>query len=84
MRAFAARTMRAMKLLARDVRIPKPLRLVAGVALLPIPGPVDEVVLILLAPVFVAFYREPMQEAWQGADVHADGDQVLRAARLSE
>jgi hypothetical protein len=84
MRAFTTRTIRAMKLLARDARIPKPLRWVAGLSLLPIPGPVDEVVLILLAPVFVVLYREPMQEAWQQADVHADGDQVLKAAELSE
>ena len=57
-----------MKLLARDARIPRPLRWVAGIALLPIPGPVDEAVLILVTPVFLAFYREPMRQAWrQGA-----------------
>ena len=65
MRAFASRTIRAMKLLARDTRIPKSLRWVAGIALLPIPGPVDEIVLILIAPVFFVFYREPMREAWR-------------------
>jgi hypothetical protein len=42
-RGFAARTIRAMKVLARDQRIPKPLRWITGLALLPIPGPVDEV-----------------------------------------
>ena len=63
-RAFATRTIRAMKVLARDGRIPKPLRWIAGLALLPIPGPVDEVILILLAPIFLLFYREPMREAW--------------------
>lgn len=59
-----------MKLLARDARIPKPLRLLAGLGLLPIPGPVDEMVLVLIAPVFLAFYRDPMREAWReaGAD----------------
>jgi hypothetical protein len=65
-RAFAARTIRALKLLAR--RIPKPLRWIAGLALLPIPGPVDEVVLLLIAPLMFAFYRAPMREAWQRAD----------------
>jgi hypothetical protein len=54
-----------MKLLARDQRIPKPLRWVAGLALLPIPGPVDEVILLLVAPILFAFYREPVRDAWQ-------------------
>jgi hypothetical protein len=63
-RAFAARPIRAMKILARDSRIPKPLRWIAGLALLPIPGPVDEVILILIAPILWVFYREPMREAW--------------------
>jgi len=34
---------------------------------MPIPGPIDEVVLLLVAPVLVAFYREPMREAWERA-----------------
>jgi hypothetical protein len=54
-----------MVLLARDPRVPKQLRSVAGIGLLPIPGPLDEAVLLLIAPVFVIFYREPMREAWQ-------------------
>ena len=54
---------RAMKVLARDDRIPKLLRWVAGIALLPIPGPVDEAVLVLVAPLFL-LYREPVREAW--------------------
>ncbi len=65
MRVFATRTIRAVKLLARDGRIPKPLRWIAGIALLPIPGPVDEVVLILVAPLFAVVYHEPMREAWR-------------------
>jgi hypothetical protein len=54
-----------MKLIARDSRVPKPLRLIAAIGLLPIPGPVDEAVLLLVAPVFAIFYREPMRDAWQ-------------------
>jgi hypothetical protein len=54
-----------MRILARDERIPKPLRWIAGIGLLPIPGPVDEVVLVLVAPVFFTFYREPMRDAWR-------------------
>ena len=57
--------LRALKVLARDERIPKPLRWVAGIALLPIPGPFDEAVLLLVAPVFL-LYAEPMREAWRG------------------
>jgi hypothetical protein len=71
-RAFATRTIRAMKLVARDNRIPKPLRWIAGLALLPIPGPVDEVILLLIAPILFVFYREPMHEAWvRGTPVHS-------------
>jgi hypothetical protein len=66
-RAFVVRTLRAMKCLARDGRIPRPLRWMAGLALLPIPGPVDEVVLLLIAPILFAFYREPMRDAWAAA-----------------
>ena len=61
-------------LAARDSRIPKPVRWVAGVGLLPIPGPVDEVLLLLIAPVLVGFYREPMRDAWERAEpTRADG-----------
>jgi hypothetical protein len=63
-RGFLARTLRAVRILARNERIPRPLRWIAGIGLLPIPGPVDEVLLITVAPVFAAFYREPMREAW--------------------
>jgi hypothetical protein len=38
-----------------------------GIALLPIPGPADEAILLVLAPVLLAFYREPMREAWREA-----------------
>ena len=52
-----------MKILAKDERIPKPLRWIAGLALLPIPGPIDEAILLLVAPLFL-LYREPVREAW--------------------
>ena len=68
-RAFIARTIGAIKLLAKDERVPKALRWIAGIGLLPIPGPVDEVLLLLVAPVFLIFYRDPMREAWQRAGV---------------
>ena len=56
-----------MRLAAKDERIPRWLRLVAGFGLLPIPGPVDEAVLLLIAPVFYGFYRAPLAEAWARA-----------------
>lgn len=66
-RSSIGRTIRAVVLLARDERIPRPVRWIAGIGLLPIPGPVDEMVLLLIAPVFVGFYRVPMREAWERA-----------------
>jgi hypothetical protein len=63
-RAFIARTIRAITLLARDGRIPRPLRWIAGLGLMPIPGPVDEAILVLIAPIFLIFYRQPLREAW--------------------
>lgn len=56
-----------MRLLARDGRIPRTLRWMAGLALLPIPGPFDEAVLLLVAVPLFAFYREPMRDAWRVA-----------------
>jgi hypothetical protein len=47
--------------------VPKPLRWIAAVGLLPIPGPVDEAVLLLIAPVLAIFYRAPMRDAWEKA-----------------
>jgi hypothetical protein len=66
-RDLIARTIRAMKLIATDRRVPRPLRWIAGIGLLPIPGPVDEAILVLVAPIFVLFYREPMRDAWRRA-----------------
>jgi hypothetical protein len=61
------RLLRALKLVARDPRIPRPVRAVAAFGLLPIPGPVDEAVLLLVAPVFALFYRRELADAWQQA-----------------
>ncbi len=58
------RLIRAVKLLARDGRIPKPLRGLAAFGLLPIPGPVDEVVLLLVGAVLWLFYRRTLREEW--------------------
>ena len=58
------RLLRAVKLVARDGRIPKPLRGLAGFGLLPIPGPVDEAALVLVGAVLWVFYRRTLHEAW--------------------
>jgi hypothetical protein len=58
------RLLRAVKLLARDGRIPTPLRGLAAFGLLPIPGPVDEVVLLLVGGILWFFYRGTLREAW--------------------
>lgn len=67
MRRFIARTIRAVKLLAKDNRIPRPLRWLAVVGLLPVPGPFDEAVLVLVGGLLWAFYRDRMREAWRAA-----------------
>jgi hypothetical protein len=61
------RLLRAARVVVRDQRIPRPLRWLAAIALLPIPGPVDEAALLVLAPLLYAFHREPMREAWRAA-----------------
>jgi hypothetical protein len=58
------RLLRAVRLLARDGRIPRPLRGLVAFGLLPIPGPVDELVLILVGVVLWLFYRRTLTDAW--------------------
>jgi hypothetical protein len=60
------RLVRALKIAARDERIPRPVRAIAAFGLLPVPGPVDEIVLILIAPVLL-LYRHVIAEAWRNA-----------------
>ena len=67
----ARRAIRAVSILARDGRIPRPLRALAVFGLLPIPGPVDEAALLLVAALLFAFYPGRMREAWRAA-VSAD------------
>jgi hypothetical protein len=68
---FFGRVVRAVRIAATDKRIPKPLRWLAALGLLPIPGPFDEALLILVAVPLGLFYRRPLAEAWArsgGAD----------------
>ena len=64
MLAAAGRLIRAVKILARDGRIPRPLRGLAAFGVLPIPGPFDEAVLLIVGVLLWIFYRQPLREAW--------------------
>jgi hypothetical protein len=57
--------LRAVRRLAKDGRIPHPLRWLAVAGLLPIPGPVDEAILLVVAALLAIFYRDLMREAWR-------------------
>jgi hypothetical protein len=61
------RVIRAIRLLLRDERIPRPLRWLAAFALLPIPGPIDEAALLVLAPLLLVFRRQAMRDAWRAS-----------------
>ena len=63
-RRFLRRTLRAVAIVIRDRRIPRPIRWGAALGLLPVPGPFDELVLILVAGVLWLFYRDRLMDAW--------------------
>jgi len=65
--SFSRRVFRAAKLVARDPRIPRPLKWLAALGLLPVPGPFDEAVLVVVAALLLAFRRDVLREAWQKA-----------------
>jgi hypothetical protein len=67
--AFLGRTIRAVRIAAKDKRIPKPLRWLAAVGLAPIPGPLDEGLLLIVAVPLALFYRRPLAEAWRRAEI---------------
>ena len=65
--AAARRLVRAVRILARDGRIPKPLRGLVAFGLLPIPGLLDEVALVIVGLILWAFYRKALRQAWTQA-----------------
>ena len=77
---FCRRAVRAAKIAATDMRIPKPLRWLAALSLLPIPGPFDEALLILVALPLALFYGRPLAEAWARAGLSAPAAQRTRAS----
>jgi hypothetical protein len=62
-------TVRAVRIAARDDRIPRPLRWLAALGLAPIPGPFDEALLLIVAVPLALFYRAPLMDAWARARV---------------
>jgi hypothetical protein len=58
------RLVRAVRSVLRDGGIPRPLRWLAAVGLAPIPGPFDEIVLVLVAVILFVFYRGRLRKAW--------------------
>jgi hypothetical protein len=61
------RTVRAVRILARDERIPRPLRWLVVLGAAPVPGPFDEAVLLVAASFLFAFHRKALREAWREA-----------------
>ena len=64
MSAFVKRTARAVRLVVGHAGIPRPLRWLAGIGLMPIPGPFDEAVLLVVALILFVFYRRELRQAW--------------------
>ena len=67
MLAAARRLIRSVKILARDSRIPKPLRGLAAFGVLPIPGPIDEAALLIVGVILWVLSRDTLREAWSQA-----------------
>jgi hypothetical protein len=66
-RRLLGRTLRAAKLVVLDGQIPRPLRWAGALGVAPIPGPVDEAVLLIVAAVLWLFYRDRLTDAWRRA-----------------
>jgi hypothetical protein len=67
-RRFAGRSIRAVTIVIADGRIPRWLRLGGALGLLPIPGPFDEGLLLVVGGILWLFYRERLRIAWKQAD----------------
>ncbi len=65
--SFLRRTYRAVRLLTKDNRIPRPLKWLTAAGLAPVPGPFDEVVLLLVVALLFAFRRDALRDAWRAS-----------------
>jgi len=61
---FACRVVKAGRGLATDRRLPRWLRALIWFGVLPIPGPVDNVVLVLAVAVVWVWFRPVLVDAW--------------------
>ncbi|HEV7134324.1 MAG TPA: hypothetical protein VGN27_11400 [Gaiellaceae bacterium] len=61
------RIVAAVRILVRDGSLPRWLRSLAAVGLAPVPGPFDEVVLLVVAAILWLGYRERLRAAWRDA-----------------
>jgi hypothetical protein len=61
------RVVRAVRLLARDGRVPRPLRGLVAFGLLPLPGPVDELALLVAGAALWLFHRSALRDAWRAS-----------------
>ena len=71
--SFLRRTARAVRTILRDGGLPRWLRALAAVGLAPIPGPFDEVVLLLVAAILWLGYRDRLRQAWRDAGARPYG-----------
>ena len=65
---FVRHTARAVRIVVAHGEIPRPIRWLAAFGLLPIPGPVDEAVLLFVALILFLFYRRELRQAWKDAE----------------
>ena len=61
------RTARAVRILVRDGKLPRWLRGLAVLGVAPVPGPFDELVLLVVAAILWIGYRERLRAAWREA-----------------
>ena len=61
------RSVAAVRILVRDGSLPRWLRGLAALGIAPIPGPFDEVVLLVVAAILWLGYRERLRAAWRDA-----------------
>ena len=65
--ALIRRTALAVRILVRDGKLPRWLRGLAVLGVAPVPGPFDELVLVIVAAILWIGYRERLRAAWRDA-----------------
>jgi len=70
---FLTRVACATGIVVRRGDIPRPIKWLAVLGLLPVPGPLDEMVLLFVAAILFLFYRPQLRDAWRDASRDSDG-----------